>query len=254
MFKNKHHKWFNGFITFVDFFLPRFCPSCQTKLTNEENTVCSSCLSKIRRADTVRLLREYERKFRAQNIISNFISLFVFEKDKELQQVIHELKYSGKFSLGSFLGKLTAHELGSRISEWNIDLILPVPLHHLKRAERGYNQSDFIAKVIGSILNIPVKTNLLKRSRFTETQTALTIDERRKNVRGAFSIKRKNNLSGKNILLLDDVITTGATISECGRLLLQNSAAKVYALSVAIAEWIVERPLIDGSTNSSIKI
>ncbi|MCL6098473.1 MAG: ComF family protein [Bacteroidetes bacterium] len=193
-------------------------------------------MSKIQRADSARLKNEYERKFLSQNIIADFISLFVFEKDKELQHVIHELKYSGKFSLGKYLGRLIAQELGERITEWKIDLIVPVPLHHLKRAERGYNQSDFIAKGIGAELKIPVQTNLLKRNRFTETQTTLSLDERKENVKDAFSLKRKKRIPNKNILLIDDVITTGATTAECGRILLQNGASKVYIASVAIAD------------------
>lgn len=221
---------------FLDFFLPRFCPSCDSKLSVEEDAVCNICLSNIQRATQERLWHEYERKFRGEKIISGFASLFVFEKDKELQHVIHELKYSGKFSLGSFLGKLIARELGDKLSEWKIDLIVPVPLHHLKRSERGYNQSEFLARGMKSVLKIPVKSNLINRNRFTETQTALSLEERKENVKDAFTIKRKVNIADKNILLIDDVITTGATTAECGRLLLQKGASKVYAASVAIAD------------------
>ena len=85
-------------------------------------------------------------------------------------------------------------------------------------------------------MKIPVKTNLIKRTRFTETQTNLNLLERKENMRGAFVIRRNKKITGKNILLLDDVITTGATISECGRILLENGAANVYAASVAIAD------------------
>lgn len=236
MSKGTLTKWAGGFTSAIDFFLPRFCPSCKAKLSEEENTVCNICLSKIQRANRERLQQEYERKFGSEKIISGFASLFVFEKDKELQHVIHALKYSGKFSLGKFLGKLIARELGGKIAEWDIDFIVPVPLHHLKRAERGYNQSDFIARGMKPVLKIPVKSNLIKRNRFTETQTTLSLDERKENVKDAFSLKRKSKIAGKNILLIDDVITTGATTAECGRLLMQSGAAKVYAASVAIAD------------------
>ncbi|MEW6702988.1 MAG: ComF family protein [Bacteroidota bacterium] len=221
---------------FLDFFLPRLCPSCKIKLDISEEVICNSCLLKIKRADEERLCREFERKFRNEKIISAFISVFVFEKDKELQNIIHELKYNGKFSIGTFLGKILASDMKIQIEEWAIDFIVPVPLHHLKRAERGYNQSDFIAKGIKSVLRIPVMSNLLKRKRFTETQTNLTLAERKENVRDAFSLKAKNEFIGKHILLLDDVITTGATISECGRIILECGAANVYAASLAIAD------------------
>ena len=96
--------------------------------------------------------------------------------------------------------------------------------------------SEFIAKGIRSVLRIPIITHSIKRKRFTETQTSLNLVERKENLNDAFTIKRKNNLKGKTILLLDDVITTGATISECGRVLLEKGAANVYAASVAIAD------------------
>lgn len=220
----------------IDFFLPRFCTACKNKLPAEEFIVCSSCLSKIKKPNVNRIAHEFERKFSSDKIISGFTSLFLFEKDKELQHIIHALKYDGKFQVGIFLGKLIALELKDRFDEWKIDFIVPVPLHHLKQAERGYNQSGFIAKGIRSVLRIPVKNKVIKRTRFTETQTNMNLLERRENTKDAFTTKRKNYLKGKTILLLDDVITTGATISECGRVLLEKGAAKIYAASVAIAD------------------
>jgi ComF family protein len=220
----------------IDFFLPRFCSSCKVKLSFTEELVCQSCLSKIKHADQIRLNREFERKFLNDKISSGFTSLFIFEKEKELQHIIHGLKYDGKFRIGIFLGKLLAEELNNQFSEWKIDFIVPVPLHHLKRAERGYNQSDFIAKGMHSILNIPVKSKIIKRIRFTETQTNLSLVARKENMRDAFKLKNSRIVRGKKILLLDDVITTGATISECGRIILESGAAKIYAASIAVAD------------------
>lgn len=226
-----------NFLTpFIDFFLPRFCSACKNKLSVTEEIICEACLSNIERPDEQRLAHEFERKFNSDKIISGFISLFVYEKDKELQQIIHGLKYDGKFRIGIFLGKLIAKELGRQIYDWKIDFIIPVPLHNLKRAERGYNQSVFIAKGINSVLNIPIRSRSIKRHRFTETQTNLGQIERKENLKNAFSCKRRNTLKGKTILLLDDVITTGVTISECGRILHDKGAVNIYAVSVAIAD------------------
>jgi ComF family protein len=226
-----------NFLTDIsDFFLPRFCPSCKNKLASTEVVVCNSCLSKIKHADNERTETEFARKFKNEKIIKGFTSLFVFEKDKELQNIIHDLKYNGKFSIGIFLGKLLAAAMNDKIQEWKIDLIVPIPLHHLKRAERGYNQSDFIAKGMKKILQVPVKSRLIKRVRFTETQTSMNLVERKENMKDAFAIRRNKIVKGKNILLLDDVITTGATISECGRIILESGATNVYAASVAIAD------------------
>ncbi len=225
----------NSFKQFIDFFLPRFCPSCNTKLCLEENIVCGFCFSKIERADEKRIALEFERKFSEEKIISGFFLLWIFEKEKELQHIIHQLKYNGKFRIGIFLGEMLGKELQNKIGEWEIDCLVPVPLHNLKRAERGFNQSVFIAKGVKTTSNIPVKSRLLKRRRFTETQTNLTLAERKENVKEAFVLRRNNNIEGKKILLLDDVITTGATIAECGRILLNNGAEKIFAASVAIA-------------------
>ncbi|MCX6173255.1 MAG: ComF family protein [Ignavibacteriales bacterium] len=226
-----------SFLTDIsDFFLPRFCPSCKNKLTNAEIVVCNSCLSKIKHADSERIENEFARKFKNEKIIKGFTSLFVFEKDKELQDIIHDLKYNGKFNIGIFLGKLLAAAVNDKIQEWKIDLIIPIPLHHLKRAERGYNQSDFIAKGMKKILLVPVKSRLIKRVRFTETQTSRNLVERKENIKDAFALHRNKLLQNKNVLLVDDVITTGATIAECGRIILESGAANVYATSVAIAD------------------
>ena len=225
------------FITvFFDFFLPRFCASCNTILTPDEKIICSHCLSNIKRADDERIASEFGRKFENDKIISGFRSLFIFEKEKELQNVIHELKYNGMFGIGKYFGRLIGNSLYKWINECVIDFIIPVPLHHLKRADRGYNQSFYIAKGISTIMNIPVRNSVIKRKRYTNTQTELSLTERKENVLNAFILRSKKNLKDKNVLLVDDVITTGATITECARILLCAGAKKVFAVSVAIAD------------------
>ncbi len=219
-----------------DFFIPRYCPSCKKKLELEEDCICEECLSSIERADSDRLNLEYQRKFASTEIISGFTSLFVFEKDGALQLFIHSIKYNKRFLNAKYLGKLIGENLKKQIQYWNVDFILPVPLHSLRKADRGFNQSRYIAIGMGKELAINVKSNLLKRTRYTETQTNLTLQEREENISNAFESKHKRLIEGKTFLLVDDVITTGATIKECGKVLLENGAAKVYACSAAIAE------------------
>ena len=219
----------------LDFFLPRFCFSCSKKLSSNEKVVCPECLSKIKLVTTEHLQNEFERKFKDKGIISGFTSLYLFEKDKELQHIIHSLKYNQRFLVGKFLGKELGNNLKTVILNWNIDIIVPIPLHHLKKAERGYNQSFYIAKGLSKITKLPINNRIIKRKRFTQSQTTMNLKERQENISGAFTIKSKNKLSGKNVLLIDDVITTGATISECGKILLEYGANKVYAASAAIA-------------------
>lgn len=219
-----------------DFFLPRFCFSCKRKLLSTEEVVCPECLSKIKLADSERLTQEFNRKFLNKKIISGFVSLYVFEKDKELQHIIHSLKYNQRFLVGKFLGKKLGDSIKSILNEWSIDIIVPVPLHHLKKAERGYNQSFYIAKGISETAKLPINNRIIKRKKFTQSQTTMNLIERQDNINGAFKIKNGEKLSGKNVLLIDDVITTGATTSECGKVLLDRGVNKIYAASVAIAD------------------
>lgn len=226
----------NFSIQLADYILPRFCPSCKNKLALKEDTICESCISKIQIASTERLQREFERKFQNKNIISGFYSPFVFEKDKELQHAIHSLKYQNKFRVGVFLGKLLGMQLIKSKIDWKMDLIIPIPLHQLKKAERGYNQSFYIAKGLGKILNVTASDRIVKRKKYTESQTTMTLVERQENISDAFKIRNKKIINGKVILLIDDVITTGATISECGKILLDSGAKKIFAASIAIAD------------------
>jgi ComF family protein len=161
---------------------------------------------------------------------------FVFEKDKELQHTIHSLKYNNKFQVGIFLGKILAAKIQSNRPNWKIDLIIPIPLHQLKKAERGYNQSYYIAKGMSKFLNVPCSDRIVKRKKYTESQTTMTLTERQENISDAFKIRNKNVVNGKTILLIDDVITTGATVSECGTVLLKSGAKKIYSASIAIAD------------------
>jgi ComF family protein len=130
--------------------------------------------------------------------------------------------------------------LGDVLKEWGleVDILIPVPLHHIKHRERGYNQSEFIANGVASVIDKPVVLNAVRRVRHTQTQTKLTIEERQKNMHQAFErIPRVSNiLSGKKCLLVDDVITTGATTNACAQALLSAGAVKIVAASAALAK------------------
>jgi ComF family protein len=219
---------------FFDFFLPRFCPGCDKKLEAKEEPICSECLESILITDYERLQVEFNKNFRSAQVIEDFYSKFVFETDKTLQNIIHALKYKQKFKLGYFLGKILAQ--GIQAKGWQIDFIVPVPIHHLKKVERGFNQSEYIAKGLSSVLNIPYATKLIKRVKHTESQTKLNMNQRALNVANAFKAKNSGKIAGKNFLLVDDVCTTGATLQECGIVLYRAGAKKIYASSVAITE------------------
>jgi len=214
--------------------LPRLCPGCDKKLTSNEDVICVDCLQSILITDDERLQIEFNKNFRSAQVIEDFYSKFVFETDKTLQHIIHALKYKQRYKLGYFLGRILAE--GIQAKKWQIDFIVPVPIHRLKKAERGFNQSDYIAKGLSSVLNIPYATKLIKRIKHTESQTKLNMNQRALNVANAFKTKKQGEIEGKNFLLIDDVCTTGATMQECGIVLYKAGAKKIYASSVAITE------------------
>lgn len=237
MLNNKYkNKLRNFYLTVLDFILPRICASCGTKLTQEENVICNHCKEQLTFADNKRLEHEYLRNFSKNNFIDDFTSLFVFESRTPIQNLIHSLKYDNKFRNGNYIGQQIAVNLKNKILSWQPSFIIPIPLHSLKKAERGYNQSYHIAKGISSVLNIPVKQKIIKRIRYTQTQTKLNMDERKENMRDAFLPRNSEVIRSSRIILLDDVITTGATVSECGRILKEYGADKVFALSAAMVD------------------
>ncbi|QQS37061.1 MAG: ComF family protein [Ignavibacteriales bacterium] len=222
---------------FLDFVLPRFCVHCSKKLLTEEYFICTGCHEELKIPDDEFIKSEFNRKFADKNIVSGFSSAFVFEKDGVLQSMIHSLKYNQNFKIGVYLGKLTALELQSKLDLWKPDMLVPVPLHTLKKTERGYNQSFYIANGISSVTGIPVSKSVIKRIRFTQSQTTMNLEERQENISGAFKCVDSKKVSGKKIILVDDVITTGATTNEAAASLLASGAEKIYAVSSAIAEY-----------------
>lgn len=225
-----------NFQKLLDFFLPRICINCKSKILDNEKIICSNCFNLLQFASQERITLEYERKFTKENIVKDFKSAFIFADETPIQNIIHELKYNGKFFIGKYLGKKVSEILMEKINNWNADLIIAIPLHSLRRAERGFNQADIIAKEIGENLKINYGKNILVRTRFTNSQTKLNLVERKQNMKDVFKLKNQKLIENKNIILVDDVITTGATVSECARILTDNGAKNIFALSVAIAD------------------
>jgi ComF family protein len=153
--------------------------------------------------------------------------------DHPLRQVVQKFKYGRKVSLGKPLGRLMAEGCQEFLKACHMDLIIPVPLHPKRLRWRGFNQSLLLARQVGRMVQVPVDPFLLYRNRETPPQTQLTEEERRKNVRGAFAIDGGKPLKEKSVLLVDDVYTSGATVNECSRVLVQGGAREVHVLTLA---------------------
>ncbi len=226
------------FSPFLSFLYPLACLSCNAPLERSAGPVCPACwraLGRVRREDAV-----YERELgylTDGGICDGLIVPYYFEAGGPMQRLVHALKYNGMTGLGRMLG---AHLAASVPGEVRADLsaaLVPVPLHRSKLRERGYNQAVCIAMGMGGYLGFPVEGSVLRRHRCTLTQTQLDLDRRRANVAGAFQVVRPGVLQQvKAVLLVDDVITTGATVRACAEVLKAAGAEKVYACAAALAK------------------
>jgi ComF family protein len=151
-----------------------------------------------------------------------------------LREVIQRFKYGRKISLGKSLGRLTARAAEELfVGQKKIDLIVPVPLHARRLRWRGFNQALVLAREVGRVRGLPVDPFILRRSRPTPPQTQLAEEERRKNVRGAFTLRSEEAVADRVVLLVDDIYTSGATANECSRVLLRGGAEEVRVLTLA---------------------
>lgn len=154
-------------------------------------------------------------------------------EEQPLRQVVQKFKYGRKVSLGKPLGQLMALGCQEFLGECQVDLIIPVPLHPKRLRWRGFNQSVLLARQIRHAYNIPMDPFVLQRIKETPAQTQLTEEERRRNVRAAFAFRPEKSIEDRNILLVDDVYTSGATVNECSRTLKKHGAGDVYVVTLA---------------------
>lgn len=224
---------------FYEFIYPPACLGCEEYLGENTDRICGTCYQKIKPiTHDDPLFKEMRERLVSGGQIDGLISAFHFEKDGTLQSLIHHLKYEEMTRAGFELGK----KIGVMISAFGGDLstasLVPVPLHPSKRRERGYNQSVYVAMGMRSVTELAVLAKLLHRKRNTRSQTTLNIEERRNNVRSAFEVNSRYaaSVAGSSFILVDDVITTGATIQECARILKEHGAKSVFAASVALAD------------------
>jgi ComF family protein len=237
MFTSLHRTARRIFLPLLDFFYPPVCLACNKLMPDGRDHVCEECWSSIRTVQKdLALYQETRGKLLASGVIDDLAASFVFEKEGSFQHIAHALKYSGIQSLGLELGR----RLGEVINAWDLraDALVPIPLHKRKLRERGYNQAELIARGVSTSTKIPVRAGLVGRKRFTQTQTALSSEERQKNVKGAFelNISDFSQIRDRTFILIDDVITTGSTIEACARELRRAGAVRVIAASSALAQ------------------
>jgi len=221
-------------------FYPGLCEGCNKPLLAGEEVLCISCAVQLPETAYASIAdNETANRFAGRVPFLYASSLAWFTDDGLLQHLLHGLKYRGKKEIGSYLGGLLGAQIQRGLSllpgSLPVDLVIPVPLHKAKLAHRGYNQSLLIAEGISSILGIQASDNILIRTRNTESQTNKSRAERINNMEAAFELRAGSRLTGKHILICDDVLTTGATLEACALALAADSTIKISLASVGIA-------------------
>jgi len=225
-----------AFSDLFNLFFPRKCNHCGNNLDKTETEVNKKCLFEIPKTYFLSDSDSPVNKIFWGRVNIEFAAAgFYFTKRSILQNLLHHIKYYNKKELAFELGRFLGSELSEAGSFKDCDVIIPVPLHPAKKKKRGYNQSEWIAKGMSDKMHIPLNTNLLNRHVNSKTQTKKNREERWENVRSAFSVDLPNQFTKKHILLIDDVITTGATIEACASQLINHTDAKVSIASLAYA-------------------
>jgi ComF family protein len=229
-------KSFNIWNDFVSLFFPVTCASCGKTLYKNENNICTYCLYHLPKSN-FHLTNDnpVAKIFWGRINIQSAAAFYTFNKGGKVQQLIHQLKYKGQQQVGISLGKLYGHELRNCADFKSVDVIIPVPLHAKKQRKRGYNQSACFAEGLAETMRLAVDSNVLFRSASSETQTKKSRFTRWKNVESIFHVKNEQRILNKHILLVDDVITTGATLEACAQALLKVKGVTVSVATIAYA-------------------
>jgi len=221
----------NIFSDTLHLFYPHVCNGCGSDILSEENLLCLKCINSLPHTHFAQHANNIiEKIFWGRIALAAAHSEFYFAKESLIQELIHQLKYKNNQAIGIYLGALMGTNLLNSNRFNKIDALIPLPLYPGKERKRGYNQATVICKGMSSVMNIPVLTGNVVRRNFTETQTRKHRTERWDNVAESFLIKNEKVLIGKQLLLVDDVITTGATLEAAGNVIL-----KVKDVSLSIA-------------------
>lgn len=206
---------------------PALCPACKSRRIYNL-PLCKTCQAKLLPLPKA-LLQKIQEEVQADEDNPVYVG-FLF--NSVIQDLLHNLKYRNMKSLGRFLGRKLA-ELLIKNKLNSFDFIIPVPIHKKRIQERGYNQSFLIAQGIKELIDAPIYENIIYRRKYTSSQTKLNKAERIENVKDKFVLQNENIISNKNILLVDDVITTGATINECAKVLNKSNPGLILKTAVA---------------------
>ncbi len=221
---------------FISLIFPQVCVSCGNSLYKNEQTICTYCVYHLPKTNFhLDNDNPIAKIFWGRINIHSAGSFYGFNKGGRVQRLIHQLKYKGRKEVGFTVGKLYGYELKKCDNFNTVDTIIPVPLHPKKIKQRGYNQSESFAEGLAASMEVESDFKTLFRAYESETQTKKSRFNRWQNVESIFQLKDWTALEGKHILLVDDVVTTGATLEACAQVLMQIPRIKISVATIAYA-------------------
>ena len=222
----------------LDLISSRLCVVCGQRLTVSEDVICTKCNLHLPRTDFHQDPYENEmaKLFWHQIPIERATALFYYESHAETANILYELKYKDHPEVGEVMGRLMAKELQASGFFDGIDGIVPIPLAKKRQRQRGYNQSLEIARGISEIIGLPIYNKVVRRNAFEGSQTNKGRWERNENVEGVFELKDASAIQGKHLLMVDDVVTTGATVIACVQELCKADNVKVSVIALGFSK------------------
>lgn len=239
MLEEQKEKWIEELLSLV---YPRRCPVCHEIVTPKGEMICIACRKRLRPILEPRCkkcgkpLSKEEQEYcydcaKGKHCYQEGIALYPY--DEVMQKSIAYFKFRNRREYARPYAEEIQRYLGERLLRWNVDCMVPIPIHKKKQISRGFNQAEVLAKEVSRLLKIPVDAELLERIRKTLPQKELNEEERRKNLINAFQITKKG-VKYKKIILVDDIYTTGSTIDACSKVLKASGIQEVYFLSLCI--------------------
>lgn len=227
-------------VSLFNLIAPKQCAMCGCRLAVSEDVICTSCNIDLPRTGFSEhpYDNEMAKLFWGRIPVERAAALFYYRAHSVSSRIIYQMKYYDHPEIGELMGRMAATEFMAAGFFEGVDVVVPVPLARKRQRERGYNQSFEIARGVNDITHLPVESKAVKRKSFKESQTKMNRWQRNDNVKDVFMLNRAEGLAGKHVLVVDDVVTTGATVISCAEELMKCGDVKFSVMSLGFTKQI----------------